>query len=82
MWEPGSGAVRGHESMGSSCSKEKRPSKVVLLGTNTYSPALESLLLEAPLAARAYELGSHGFKDTPGMAFSWAMGESYWGILT
>ena len=68
--------------MGSSCSKEKRPSKVVLLGTNTYSPALDSLLLEAPLAARAYELGSHGFKDTPGMAFSWAMGESYWGILT
>lgn len=82
MWEPGSGAVRGHESMGSSCSKEKRPSKVVLLGTNTYSPVLESLLLEALLAARAYELGSDDFKDTPGMAFSWATGESYWDILT
>lgn len=43
--------------MGSSCSKEERPSKVVLLGTNTSSPASESLLLEAPLAARAYEMG-------------------------
>ena len=48
-----SAAVGGHESMGSSCSKEERPSKVVLLGTNTYSPAFESLLLEALLAARA-----------------------------
>lgn len=43
--------------MGSSCSKEERTSKVVLLGTNTYSPAFESLLLESPLAARAYEMG-------------------------
>lgn len=51
------GAWGGHESMGSSCSKEERPSKVVLLGTNTYSPAFESLLLEDPLAARAYEMG-------------------------
>ena len=39
--------------MGSSYRKEERPSKVVLLGTNTYSPAFESLLLEALLAARA-----------------------------
>lgn len=68
--------------MGSSCNHGGRPSKAVLLGANACSPALESLLLEALVTARACEMGSHHFRDARGMAISWAPGEGYWGILS
>lgn len=76
-WEPGSEAVGGHEETGSFPSKE-RPTNAVILGTNAGSPGFKSLLLEAYPADRAWEMCSYHSGDTPGMAISQALGESYW----